>query len=784
MTAAPEAADGPSTTFPARWADAMIRFRWAVIALSLLVVAALGFGATRIVVLTDYREFFSPQNPELLSFEEFQATYAKTDNILFLVRPEEGSVFTSPTLSAIEALTERSWQIPFATRVDSLTNFQHTYALGDDLIVEDLIEDAASLSPEAIQERRTIARNEPLIRNLIVSEDERAAAVSVLIQLPRKDITELPAAFSAARATRDAIMADFPGVDVRISGISALNYAFADDAPKDMATFLPYMFVIILVLSIAFLRSLAATAAMLFIVVLSTVAAMGLAGYLGIGVSPVSAAAPIVILTLAIADCVHIMMSYRDALAAGLQRRPALVEAIRINFVAVSVTSITTVIGFLALNASDAPPFRALGNISALGIGAAWVLSLTLFPAIASFVPLKPKLRTPGTGTMAGLARGIIRHYRLSFLAAGAFCAGLIALIPQLEVNDEFTKYFDERVEFRRDTDVVAEYFGPLTIEYSIAAPGPGGVSDPGYLRMLEAFADHMRAQPKVMHVYAFTDIMKRLNRNMHGDNDRYHRIPEDRDLAAQYLVLYELSLPYGLDLNDRINIDKSASRVSIALEPMSTQETKIFLAVVEDWFTRNAPEIAPVGASAQIMFTYIADRNLESMTKGLVIAIILISGVMIFALRSVKLGLLSLVPNALPILSAFGVWAVINGEVGFAIAMVGPISLGIVVDDTVHFLTKFNLAQREKGLTTQAAIAYAFENVGMAILANTVILTIGFAILSQASFKGTVDLGILTALSIVLALVLGFLLLPALLLWIGGTAERTPKAKGAVYAR
>ncbi|VAV97960.1 Predicted exporter of the RND superfamily, partial [hydrothermal vent metagenome] len=380
----------PDQSFAAQWARFIIRFRWFVILASLIAVGFAATGASKLSILTNYRVFFSEQNPELRAFDKFQATYTKTDNLFFLVRPKDGDVFTRKTLAAIEDLTEQGWQIPFSTRVDSITNFQHTYANGDDLVVEDLIENAASLDAAYIAERKTIALNEPLIRDLLVTADGRAAGVNVIIQLPGKDISELPSAYGAAQKTREAIMARHPDVEIYVSGLVALNNAFAEEAPKAFASLLPFMFLAIFLLSVLFFRSITATAAMLFVVVMSTVAAMGIAGYLGLGISPVSAAAPIVILTLAVADSVHIMMAFRDAQGAGMERLEALVEAIRTNFLAVSVTSITTIIGFLALNFSDAPPFRALGNMSALGIAAAWILSLTLFPALASFIKLKP----------------------------------------------------------------------------------------------------------------------------------------------------------------------------------------------------------------------------------------------------------------------------------------------------------------------------------------------------------------------------------------------------------
>ena len=328
-------------------------------------------------------------------------------------------------------------------------------------------------------------------------------------------------------------------------------------------------------------------------------------------------------------------------------------------------------------------------------------------------------------------------------------------------------KYFDERIEFRVDSDKAMNHFGLYPIEYSIPAAGPGGISEPEYLENLEALTSFLREQEHVTHVYSISDIMKRLNRNMHADDDSYYRVPDDRDLSAQYLLLYELSLPYGLDLNDRINVDKSATRVTATIAQATSAETKAFFNDVDAWMQDNLPSYMQAKpTSAAVMFTYISERNMQNMVTGTILAIAAIAIIMMFALRSVRLGTLSLVPNGLPILTTFGAWALLVGEVGFSVATVASISLGIIVDDTVHWLSKYVRARDEQGLSVEDSIRYAFHNVGMAIVVNTIILAAGFFVMTTSAFKMNVDLGLMTILSIFGALILDFLFLPALLLF------------------
>jgi len=747
----------------------VIRFRWAVLIAALVSAVAIGSGARFLEFAGNYRVFFSDENPELVAFEDLQATYTKNDNFLFVVEPADGDAFSVETLAAVEQLTDAAWSVPFATRVDSISNFQHTYGIDDDLIVEDLFRGGASMSAEERRRRGDIALAEPLLRDQLISRDGAVTAVNVVLQYPEKDLTEVPQAIAVARGLREQIETDYPDINVSLTGVSALNNAFAETGQGDLRTLVPTMFGVILLLTLLILRSVTATLATLAVIAFSSMVGMGWAGFVGIQLTPVSGSAPIIILTLAIADSIHVLMSMRTVMREGADKETALIEALRLNFMPVTITSLTTIVGFLSLNFSDSPPFWHLGNITAVGILAAWAYSLTLLPALISILPFNPKRTTKesyGVRSMSRLAEFVIANPRRLLISVGAVVLVLIAFIPSIQLNDQWTQYFDERVEFRTETDQAVKYFGLYPVEFSVLARDEGGVSDPEYLAYLETFTDFLRTQESVMHVYSLSDIMKRLNKNLHGDDEAFYRLPEDRNLAAQYLLLYELSLPYGLDLNDRINIDKSATRVTATLGNVDSILTRKFLNETKAWIDANLPPwMVAKPTSAQVMFTYIAERNIKNMLAGTAIAIFAIAIILMAALRSFRLGLISLVPNGLPILATFGTWALLVGKVGFSVATVASISLGIVVDDTVHLLSKYVRARDERGGSAADAIRYAFKSVGVALIVNTVILSLGFMVLLTSSFKVNVDMGMLTSLAIVFALILDFLFLPALLL-------------------
>jgi predicted RND superfamily exporter protein len=367
------------------------------------------------------------------------------------------------------------------------------------------------------------------------------------------------------------------------------------------------------------------------------------------------------------------------------------------------------------------------------------------------------------------------RHSILTLSALGAIV--LIALIPLNELNDDFVGYFDESTTFRADVDFTTEELtGIYQLQYSLNSGESNGVSDPAFLAELDKFVLWLRNQNEVRNVSSITDIFKRLNKNLHGDDEAYYSLPNERKLAAQYLLLYELSLPYGLDLNNQLNVDKSSTQVIAALDNMTSSELREVAQRGERWLAENT-SLSATGIGPAIMFAYLSERNINSMLLGTFLAVIFISGILLFALRSLKVGLISLIPNLVPAAMAFGFWAIFKGEVNMAISMVTGMTLGIVVDDTVHFLSKYLRARREKQLDTVAAIHYAFSSVGSAILVTSIILIAGFIVLSRSSFAMNSQMASLTAIAIGFALVADFLLLPTLLIAID--RRRRPAGAG-----
>ncbi len=752
------------------YSSALIKLRFLVVLLTIGGALFIASGGRFIEFTTDYRYFFDDQNPNLVDFERIQRTYSAPDSVLWVLQPDEGSATSPAMLQMIAEITEEAWQAPFTTRVDSLTNFQHTVATDDDIVVSDLVGDPANATEEDALHTLTIAQAEPALNLRLISEDGRTTAIVATLAMPAGDANAVADISAFARDVEARYSERYPDVHIALTGSVLLSNAFSEAAQSDLGTLMPLMLVILTITIYLLTRSVFGTISSLIVVILSAAAAMGTAGWLGIPISPPSASTPTVILTVAVADSIHILVSMLVGMRHGQDKRAALIESIRINWTPVLLTSLTTAIGFMSLNFADAQPFRDLGTLAAIGSIYAWLLSITLLPALLAILPVRANAAVEGqTQTMERLGEFVIRFRTPLFLILIACAVGFASLLPSLKFNDRFVEYFDERIEFRVDSDFAADNLtGIYQASYSVEANGSGGIQEPEYLENLEAFANWYRTQPEVIHVASFTDVVKRVNRSMHGDDEAYYSIPESREAAAQFILLYEFSLPYGLDLNDQINVDKSATRLIVTLDDISTEVFTDLRARAETWMEGNLPTYMHAQPAGQfIMFAYIGKSNFDQMRIGTGVALLLISMILMLALRNVRLGVISLVPNILPPLVAFGIYALFATEIGFWASFVVATALGLIVDATVHFLSKYQRARLEQNASPEDAVRYAFSTVGVALWVSTFVLVAGFSVLAFSYFKINAMMGLMVAATIATALVLDFLLLPALLIFL-----------------
>lgn len=758
-------------SFAINWAEFIIKYRWGVLLASILLVLIIA-SKGKMEFDGDYHTYFSADNPELLAFDGLQQKYTKDDNAFIVLTAKNGNVFTKENLMAIEELAAEAWNVPFSNRVDAITNFQYTRAENDDLYVEDLSYETVLKSEEDIRRIREIALKEPLLVNRLVSENGSITAVNVNVTFPGLSDDENPKTVAFVRNLIKEFKEKHPQFEVHLSGIVMLQDAMYSTAQEDMGYTL-IMFAIVIVMIILLTRSFYSTVVTLFIIIFSIAVAIGFLGIAGIKLTPSSASFPTIILTLAVADSIHILATFlHNIRKKDMSKREAIVESLRLNFMPVFITSITTIIGFLSMNFGDVPPFADLGNVVSIGILAALVFSLTFLPAFIAIMPIRQRAITKTEGAAK---KDWLHNFGTYISANPKKLAGIsLMLIGILTVlsfrnifDDEYIKYFDETVEFRTHSDYISENLtGIYNIEYSIGAGESGGINNPKYLKKLEEFEEWFKSQPKVVHVNSFTEVARRINKSMHGDEPTYYKIPESRQEAAQYLLLYEMSLPFGLDLNNQVNVDKSETRFTVTTRNLRSSELIALSESGEKWLRENASEeMEALGTSSTLMFSKLGVRQADSMMNGNTVAMILISLILIIALRNFKIGLLSIIPNVAPVAIGFGIWALYLGEINTGMVVVFGMTLGVIVDDTVHFVSKFLRARRELGYTAKEAVIYAFDTVGKALIITTVVLLSGFLVLSQSSFAMTSYMARITTIIIPAALLVDFILLPSLLI-------------------
>ena len=755
--------------FAARFAAWVVSRRWRVILATAFLVAAASSGILRLGFSGDYRIFFDEDNPQLMALEALEDTYGKSENIVFLIVPDNGDATSQTALSAAAWLTDQGWQTPYSRRVDSLTNFQYTTADGDDLYVRDLVNPEELGNPEARARIRAIALADPRVEGSILATGGDVSVVNVTVEMPQGDQLAVVAEV-AGFARRIAAQAEeqFSGIDVRVVGTVMINQTFLEASVNSQMIFLPTSLALMALILWVLTRSMVGVAATGLVIVFSIPAAFGMGGWIGLPFSPPISPAPTIVLMIVVANCVHLMVTLQQRMRAGDTRRDAIIESVRLNLYPVFLASLTTALGFLSLNFSEVPPYRDLGNFVVLGITASFLLSVFFLPAMLSLLPVRAGSDRHTAGPLMNfMANFAIRRRRALLWGWVVLVLAMIVAIPRNELNDVLVHFFDESVEFRRDTDFMDERLsGNTVLDYSLEAAGADGATNPAFLADVSDFAEWFREQPPVRHVSVITDTFRQLNQSMHGDDPAYYRIPESQELAAQYLLLYELSLPQGLDLNNQVDTARSATRMTVSCATLYSQDLLDLNAQAEAWLRENAPNIASVNSSGpSALFAYIGQRNIRAMLIGTIVVLIAISGILLAALRSLRLGLVSLVPNLLPAVMGFGIWGLTVAQVGLSLSVVVAMTIGIVVDDTVHFLIKYRRARREYGRDPEGAVHYAFETAGRALFTTTTVLVAGFLIFAFSPFIPTAQVGILTSIVIAFALVADLSLLPALLL-------------------
>ncbi len=739
-----------------------------IVVLAATIVLLLGSGVHRLTITNDFRVYFSEDNPQLAAFDNLEETFGKQDSLYYFIRPKTGDVFQKDVIALIWSLTEKAWSLPYADRVNSLTNYQHTEADGDDLVIDYLVVDPETLDGRDLQRIKEIVLSEPSLLNNLVPINGKVTGVRVRLDLPGDDVKANDVSVFAGRELLEEFSSRYPDIEILLAGSSVAGTTLGEAVQHDLSRLVSVSYIVIIILLLVLLRSVKGMLVTVILVTFSTLATMGIYGWAGKTLTPVAGWVPSIVMTIAVADAVHILITYFHGLRTGKARKDSILESLKINANPVFITSVTTIIGVLCLNFSDSPPYRDLGNMVALGVLFAYLLTMTFLPALLFWMDIGKNHVGKGANIwMDRFGIYVISHHKYFLVAMTILVVVLVSFIPRNQLTERWNEYFDESFPLRQSVEAINnELTGIHYIRYVLESREDHGIHEPEYLRAVEGFVNWCRLQDGVSYVGSLTDIYKRLNRSMHGDDTNWYKLPDSRQLAAQLFLLYEIGLPRELNLDDIVNYNRSTSVVTVVLHKTDSERLLDFDRGAQQWLKLNAADIGhSEGTGLDMIFAHINHRNIRSLLKGTVLALILISFVLIFALRSIRLGLISLIPNLAPAGLAYGTWALLVGKVDMSASVVICMSLGIVVDDTVHFLSKYRHARINLSGNAVESMRYAFQTVGMALTITTVVLVAGFLVLTASPFSPTWVSGLLLSLTLSYALLADFFFLPPLIM-------------------
>ena len=751
------------------FAKLLIKYRYLSIGLVIIVVCLLATGLTKLTFNPDLETYFPEGHPAVIRYNEIDDMFIPTDNLIIAVHSNEGTLFNGDSLKVIEELTKKSWTIPYSVRVDSLTNYSYVKSVNDDLIVEPFIEEAEKKSIEFFEKRENLVAGEDIIYKSLISEDKKTSVVSIIVDPPGPNKEDQNSELiNYILGFIEPIKESNENLDIRLLGNPYLDYISPRIVKAEMPVVMPLMLLLIFLIVFLMIRSYVAVLATFVVILMSLIATFGSIGILGSPLNQMVTTIPILIITLALADCIHLFSIYFQNRVKGISSKESMEKSLEMNIQPLFLTTISTCIGFLCLNFIEVAPLRDFGNAVAIGIGFAFIFTIFFIAPIVSFFEVKTASKvTKQTRFSTSVGSFILKNGNKLIFSITSISFLILLCIPMNELDENPTQMYAEGfTSFSSDTLWLDEKLSVTFPVNFLATNEEGQVSDPDFLKILDKFSVWLEEREQVNHVTSLANNMKNLNKSMHGDDPEWKKIPENADLSAQYLFFYEMSLPMGLDLNSSISQDRKSTKISATLKDMSANEFKEFNNEVLGYLQQNNLEnMISEPSSFRVIFTYMVEAIVNSLLYGLFIGILLITLIIGLFFRSYLLPALSIFPNILPIGMGFGLWGLFVGDVGFMVAVGMGSTLGVIVDFTVHFLSKYELARKEFKKSVEESVIYSFETVGFALIIMTVVLALGFSVLNLVTFIPIQDFAKFSVICFIGGLIINFLFLPNLLM-------------------
>jgi len=757
--------------FTETFAEKIIQYRYLSILFCLVLLIASFRGVEGIAFSPAMEQFFPEDYPISENHAHIEDTFYSSDSVIIAIGVDEGTVFNPRILNLIEEITDKAWSTPHSIRVDSLSNFSFVRVEVDDLVVEPFIEESLKWNQKKINERSTLIEKEEQAYGTILSKDKKTTFINISIDAPRDDVEkEYAESMEHIFAFMDPLKKEYPEADMRYAGIVYIEYLSPLIVKAEMPILIPTLLFVILLSLFILLRNVVAVISSLVVIVFSVITSVGILGHFNSTVSQPFLMVPILVATLAVADCVHLFNVYFQS-KLEKNAKDSIIKSLRLNLEPLLLTSLTTSIGFLCLNLAPIPALRVVANGIVIGVVAAFVFSIFFLAPLMSFFNVKASSQIENqTKLSKRVGQFSLKNRKKIIWLVPLFSAFLMSFIPLNETKDNPMEFYSERfTSVAEDTKWLAKRLGGtflVTYEYV----SEDLVTDPEYLRQLDEFTTWLENQDEVLSVNSLSKIIKNLNRTLNGDDQSWYVIPQDSELVAQYLFFYEMSLPFGLDLTSTINQERTSTKVTVSLKEIDSKAFIEFYDRVDDYASLSivSGNLSGGGGTRSVM-AFMGMLLAEQLMYALIIGFIVITLAIALFYRSLSAGLITAIPNILPIGVAFGIWGIFSSNVSMLVSLGIGCTLGIVVDFSVHFLSKYLYARRRLSLSAEESVLYAFETVGFPLTIMTVSLCMGFAVLFLASFMPIRGFAGITMISFVAALIIDLLLFPAVLIaWDG----------------
>jgi len=747
-----------------KYIEFLYKFRW-IIAIGIpLLVLALASNLKHLEMDGSYRIWFGEKSKILTDYDDFRRTFGNDDAVIITLKDENG-IFNKKALKSIDNITQKLWRMKYIARVDSITNYQYVHANPeepDDVIVEDFVQDIDSADEAYFQDRKEIATHDKLIVDGFISRDGTTTMISA--RLTPKVNDESDKSLEIVKLVNEILAPEIErtGYKYWINGGPPLNKAFVDIGTSDATTFTPLVLIAAMIMLFLLFRRVSGSLIPIGVVIMTFMTVLAVQVLLGYKLNNFTANLPVFVVAIGIADAVHIYIIWLMYKREGEENKEAVLHSVQKNMLPVFLTSLTTAIGFGTLTISKVIPVLTLGIATASGAVLAFLISLFWMPAVLLLLKKDVKaeaIEKEANKKPLGYGAFILKNNKKIIAVTGLLFAVLAVGLFKVKVDSNTIRYFDKSVEIRKSTEFMMKNLtGPMAYEIVADSGKKDGIKSPEFMRVVERFyKDYQAKFPDVRHMASLMDTVKRFNKVLDGKDE----IPHNQNLIAQYLLLYSLSLPQGMEINDKMDINEQKLRITAQVNIVDTSKDLEMINYVQEWWSKTPYSATVQGQTA--MFAYMQSDVTDTLIYSLSLAIVLVSLVMLFIFKRVKLLWVFILPNILPVMLVVGLmgWLGINIDIGVAIA--GAIIIGVAVDDTIHFLVKYFNA-RKRGLGLEDSFDEVLRYAGKAILFTTLILSVAFSLFAFSTFTPNQNFGIVTASALIIAFVVDLLLLPALL--------------------